>query len=371
MKFSHFAPAILAIATLASAYTPTQVYALDSRDNRPPIIAPIDLIGRDDANKEVSDKIDHTEHHTKELDAIGHHLNDYHETSVDFYQLPDEMTPYPHFLVEVDRHDVLTDVQDSDVSTEQIVAQKYTHIVLAFDVSPSKEVTVNGKPVPMGISHLTLEADTLQLIKKPDAVKADGNGRKIQMSKDDLMKSMDKGLIGVSLSVEAQTVHISDGIEFEQFKIAEMITEVNGDQVEQHRLMQQIVEVNSQGVVAYKMVKPSIETTHKLESLKHSKMKKLAAKCAVFVHGLSLIGSILLCVFLGFGFSAIVFAGAWMLNYFIVRRNNEARFSYGKIALTDEEELFKDEKLPIYDEVAIEAARSKSSEKERINPDDN
>lgn len=310
----------------------------------------------------------HSEYRNKDLDEINHHLNDYHETSVDFMQLPDEMTPYPHFLVEVNRHDILTDVKDGESDSEQVVAQKLTHIVLAFDVSPkNKDVTVNGVPVPMGISHLSIEADKLQLLKKPQAIAQDGAGKKIDMSKEQLMDAMDRGVIGISLNVEAETVAIADGVQVQRFKIAELITEVNGVEVEQHRLMQQILEVNVDGQVRTRMVKPSIEAVRKLQSLNESPMSKLAAKTAGYVHRMSVVTSVFVCIAMGFATFAIIFAGAWLLNFLIVRRQNLN--SYGRIALTDEEELYRDEKLPVYDEASMEQARERTAEKQLLSTD--
>ncbi|KAI8916129.1 hypothetical protein EDD86DRAFT_197731 [Gorgonomyces haynaldii] len=130
-----------------------------------------------------------------------------------------------HFIVSVDRVDSLI-----DTDLNRPVAARVQHVLLNFDVDPVGQVTVNEVPVPLGVSHLQIQAKTW----------AGGNADLVEM--DDAMSQFDVGLVDVGLHVTGVTIN-KDGVEVRKLVIAEEIHEIDGVKMHQSVAMQQVLEV--------------------------------------------------------------------------------------------------------------------------------
>ncbi|KAI9097012.1 hypothetical protein DFS34DRAFT_131472 [Phlyctochytrium arcticum] len=168
-----------------------------------------------------------------------------HETTLDLLQL-DSDNEYGRFAVRVSRTDELIDVPDNIAATADeltalregtLIAERIHDVVVMFDVSPKGDVSVNGVPVPIGMTNLKIEADVVTGVTVAGAE---------MLTDDQIDKEFDRGLIGMQVHVDGATV--SDGIiEFTRLIISEQITEVNGVEVLQENAMQQVVEIHPGG----------------------------------------------------------------------------------------------------------------------------
>lgn len=168
-------------------------------------------------------------------------IQDNHSTSLDLYAVDDSGSDYGRFLVRVERIDEIVDVKESaDGKKEEgtLLGARVSDIIVAFDVSPKGEVSVNGVPVPMGMSNMQIEADVVT------GITADGE----KLTEAELTAAFDRGLVGLTVHVEGETVSNGE-IEVTRLTISELVQEINGQVVDQNQVMQQVLEIHPDGKI--------------------------------------------------------------------------------------------------------------------------
>ncbi|KAJ3193501.1 hypothetical protein HDU67_005085, partial [Dinochytrium kinnereticum] len=113
-----------------------------------------------------------------------------HATSLELYAV-NALENGGRFAVSVSREDDLVEKGD-------VVAAKFTDIIMLFDVTPKGEVTVNGKDIPMGLSNVQVEAATI----------FGSNGGSANMSREELEKAFDVGVVGVQILASSEKVEV-------------------------------------------------------------------------------------------------------------------------------------------------------------------
>ncbi|KAJ3180042.1 hypothetical protein HDU87_002265 [Geranomyces variabilis] len=175
-------------------------------------------------------------------------VHDLHETSLDLYALEGDNSKSGYFAVRVERTDKIVDLdaeqeklfasssapQDVDGT---LLAARVTNILFMFNISPEGKVSIDGKPVPVGMSDVQVEADV------QTGITAEGE----RLGKDELVNAWDRGLVGMKVLLESNET--PDGIT--HLAINELITEVNGKGVAQRNVLQQRVNVHPDGHLTY------------------------------------------------------------------------------------------------------------------------
>ncbi|KAI8594102.1 hypothetical protein BDZ88DRAFT_402579 [Geranomyces variabilis] len=176
-------------------------------------------------------------------------VHDLHETSLDLYALEGDDSKSGYFAVRVERTDKIVDLdaeqekafaasssspQDVDGT---LLAARVTNILFMFNISPEGKVSIDGKPVPVGMSDVQVEADV------QTGITAEGE----RLGKEELVNAWDRGLVGMKVLLESNET--PDGIT--HLAINELITEVNGKGVVQRNVLQQRVNVHPDGHLTY------------------------------------------------------------------------------------------------------------------------
>ncbi|KAI8915185.1 hypothetical protein DFJ77DRAFT_461592 [Powellomyces hirtus] len=175
-------------------------------------------------------------------------VHDLHATSLDLFALEGDDAQSGLFAVRVERVDKVMDLDESQekalAAHDQdvdgtLLAARVANIIVMFSVSPKGEVSVNGQPIPMGMSNVKVEADV------QTGITADGE----KMTKEELINAWDRGLVGMKVLVEGE----KDAQGILHLVISEVVTEVNGkNNMAQRNAMQQLVDVYPDGQLVYK-----------------------------------------------------------------------------------------------------------------------
>ncbi|KAJ3100609.1 hypothetical protein HDU97_002097 [Phlyctochytrium planicorne] len=150
-----------------------------------------------------------------------------------FHHLP----PLPHYHK---RYGKEGEGKDDELNgRHRRMAAKFTDIIMVFDVTPSGDVILNNKTIPMGLSNVQVEAATIYGINKSD-----------NMTREQLEKSFDVGVVGIQVLATSEKVLI-DNVNVTRIAIAERVYELNGQQVvqgnQEDNVVGQIIDVYPDG----------------------------------------------------------------------------------------------------------------------------
>jgi hypothetical protein len=143
--------------------------------------------------------------------------SDFHSTSLDLYAVQ-KLQDGNRFAVEVVRSDELYDNEDSLIGTKDF------DVIMTFDVLTDGLVTLNGNPVPMGISEAYFEAGTIIQSESDD------------FTAEELEDSFDIGVVGADIMAVEQWISDPFVGLIHRIAIAERIFELNGSPVAQRGL---------------------------------------------------------------------------------------------------------------------------------------
>ncbi|KAJ3162403.1 hypothetical protein HDU86_004883 [Geranomyces michiganensis] len=281
-------------------------------------------------------------------------VHDLHETSLDLYALEGDDSKSGFFAVRVERTDKIVDLdaaQEKALASSSspqnvdgtLLAARVTNILFMFKVSPDGHVSIDGKPVPVGMSDVQVEADV------QTGVTAEGE----KLSKSELVNAWDRGLVGMKVLLESNET--PDGIV--HLAITELITEVNGKGVAQRNALQQRVDVHPDGHLTYaKPCHAPEETAQRMAEDSrpyHSHGRCLGGRISAWFRHLSVPFKIFFAALLGMSLG--VFAAALtriVTAIFFPKPSAVAVFIAGsdeKSPFLTKVDMDTDEKLPVYD----------------------
>ncbi|KAJ3108693.1 hypothetical protein HDU96_007452 [Phlyctochytrium bullatum] len=166
--------------------------------------------------------------------AVAKPLNDVHATSLELYSV-NALEDGGRFAVTVSREDDLVEKGD-------VVATRFTDIIMMFDVTPKGDVTVNGQLIPMGLTNVQVEAGTIVGTTPAGA----------NLTRDQLESAFDIGVVGIQVLAASEHLVI-DNQNVTRITIAERVYELNGQEVVQSAaddsVVGQIVDVYANGTM--------------------------------------------------------------------------------------------------------------------------
>ncbi|KAI8824487.1 uncharacterized protein EV422DRAFT_520270 [Fimicolochytrium jonesii] len=273
-------------------------------------------------------------------------VHDVHQTTVDLYGVEHE-SQFGRFVVRVERVDQIVDLDEkneaalaADGSLDKIdgtlIATRISDVVVMFDVTPKAEVLINGKPVPMGMSNLQVEAEVITGVTAA--------GQKM-MNAEQLKDAFETGIVGLKVFVQGQTSE--DGVT--RLTIAEAVNEVNGKEVIQQNVMEHVVEVHPDGTIVAKKPCAASKETIAAMGKHHGKKACMGRKISAWFQGLHYITKLLLAALLGVLLGVVAAAFMRIVTLFLAGPSNAGYVAVGEqvpvlVAVT----MDADEKLPAY-----------------------
>ncbi|KAI8902747.1 hypothetical protein BC833DRAFT_561427 [Globomyces pollinis-pini] len=230
-----------------------------------------------------------------------------------------------HFAVQVVRID---DLVDTDAKKE--LAVKTTAVLLKFDVDSDGLVTVNDRPVPMGISDLQIEAKTTVGL-------SDGVDTTL------VVDNMDVGIVDVQLNVKGFAVN-HNGIQFRRLVITENIIQVNKEEVQQQVLVQQVLQILPDGSV--QRMAPCHVNSLDAESPISQDLLMAHHHHGYHYKGIDWITYIVLAAGVG---SALYFLVSWVVALFTPSQYLAVPVSEKEQVVVDKKLEVAAESLPVYD----------------------
>ncbi|KAK9767985.1 hypothetical protein K7432_001755 [Basidiobolus ranarum] len=119
----------------------------------------------------------------------------------------------------------------------ELIAAKFSHVVLDFDISKN-QIKLNNVPIEYGTSDIQIEA---ALAITPEA---------LMIPPEQVLGAFDQGIIALQVTAIRDKVYSSAlGRDVDRVILEEIITEINGCEVVQTNISQQIVDLDVDGNV--------------------------------------------------------------------------------------------------------------------------
>lgn len=221
------------------------------------------------------------------LSALAAPIKDEHQTSMQLLMGEDAT----HFAVAVQR------IDDIENDNGQVIAERQSNVIVSFDVDIDGSITVNGKPVKLGLNNVQVEAVTLNALTE----------EALAMSQEQLEAAYglflsyfpDIGIVDLVVEAAAKK-EVVDDVEVTQIVLRETVTEINGLTVEQSTAVQQIFELRpAEGRVVRHKPCPADMMTGKKPCAMHAALKEGAAWVSKQPLHVRILASILSGAFMG------------------------------------------------------------------------
>ncbi|KAJ3095337.1 hypothetical protein HDU97_007027 [Phlyctochytrium planicorne] len=243
---------------------------------------------------------------TWEASVVAKPLSDIHATSLELYAV-NALQDGGRFAVAVSREDDL-------IEKGNVVAAKFTDVIMVFDVTPLGQVSVNGQPIPMGLSNIQVEAATVF-----------GAGPQSNLTRDQLEKAFDVGVVGIQILAQSDKTLV-EGVNVTRITIAERIFELNGVEVvqgnQEDNVVGQVVDVYPDGKMVRQKACPMAVGEKLMPSPKGKHMKGCLRRISRWFNALPMSSK---AVFVGIsGIAMLLFyASVVRLVYVLVRGPRE------------------------------------------------